>query len=163
MSEVPELLERFRRGAELVASALTGAAGSEVDFKPAPDKWSVRQIVAHLSDSEMIASTRFRSILAEDNPTLIRADEKRWAENLDYSHRKPSQSLETFRRVRAENYELLKDLPESAYSRIGTHNLRGQTTLLDWLQIFAVHAEKHTQQIRDTRAAFKQAKAAGGQ
>ena len=106
---------------------------------------------------------RYQRIMAEDNPTLIRADEKRWAENLDYSHRKPSQSLETFRRVRAENYELLKDLPESAYSRIGTHNLRGQTTLLDWLQIFAVHAEKHTQQIRDTRAAFKQAKAAGGQ
>jgi hypothetical protein len=163
MSEVPELLERFRRGAELVASSLTGAAGSEVDFRPAPDKWSVRQIVAHLADSEMIAGIRFRSILAEDNPTLIRADQSKWAENLDYARKKPSHSLETFRRIRAENYELLKEMPESAFERTGNHTERGRTTLLDWLRIFAVHAEKHTQQIRDTRAAFKQAKAAGGQ
>jgi hypothetical protein len=163
MSEVPELLERFRRGAELVASSLTGAAGSEVDYRPTPDKWCVRQIVAHLADSEMIAAIRFRSILAEDNPTLIRADEKKWAENLDYSRKKPSHSLDTFRRIRAENYDLLKELDESAFERSGMHNERGRTTLLDWLRIFAVHAEKHTQQIRDTRAAFKQAKAAGAQ
>ena len=163
MSEVPELLERFRRGAELVASSLTGAAGSEVDYRPAADKWSVRQIVAHLADSEMLAAIRFRSILAEDNPTLIRADEKKWAENLDYSRKKPSHSLDTFRRIRSENYDLLKELDESAFERTGMHNERGRTTLLDWLRIFAVHAEKHTQQIRDTRAAFKQAKAAGAQ
>ncbi len=163
MSEVPELLERFRRGAELVASSLTGAAGSEVDYRPTPDKWCVRQIVAHLADSEMIAAIRFRSILAEDNPTLIRMDEKKWAENLDYSRKKPSHSLETFRRTRADSYDLLKELDESAFERSGMHNERGRTTLLDWLRIFAVHAEKHTQQIRDTRAAFKQAKAAGAQ
>ena len=162
MSEVAELLERFRRGAELVASSLTGAAGSEVDFKPAPEKWSVRQIVAHLSDAEIVGAERFRRMIAEDNPAIIRFDEKKWAENLDYSRRKPSHSLETFRRIRAENYELLKELPEPAFQRTGMHSERGQTTVLDWLRIYAVHAEKHTQQIRDARAAFKQAKAAGG-
>ena len=62
MSERAELLERFRRGAELVAVAITGAAGPELDFKPAPDKWSVRQIVAHLADTEAVTVARLRSV-----------------------------------------------------------------------------------------------------
>lgn len=155
MSELAELLERFRRGPELVASALTGAAGAEVDYRPSPEKWSVRQIVAHLSDSELVATDRFRRIIAEDNPLIFRFDEKKWAENLDYGRRKPSHSLEMFRRLRSDNYDLLSALPETAFARTGQHNERGQTTLLDWLRIFAVHAEKHTQQIRDARAAYK--------
>lgn len=161
MSEIAELLERFRRGAELVASALTGAAGSEVDYKPEPQKWCVRQIVAHLSDSEIVAAERFRRMIAEDNPPIARFDERKWAENLDYGRKKPSQALETFRRIRSENYELLKELPESAFDRTAMHSERGRTTLLDWLRIYSVHAEKHTQQIRDVRAAFKAQRAAG--
>ena len=92
MSEIPDLLERFRRGAELVAVSITGEAGSEVDFIPEPEKWSIRQIVAHLCDAEIVATMRLRQILAEEDPCRpgIRMS---WAKNLDYARRKPSQSL----------------------------------------------------------------------
>ena len=110
MSEVPELLERLRRGAEMVAVSITGAAGSELDYVPEPGKWSIRQIVAHLSDSEMVAGMRLRRIIAEDNPKIEAYDQNAWATNLDYTRRKTSPALETFRRIRGENYELLKDL-----------------------------------------------------
>lgn len=161
MSEIAELLERFRRGPELVASALTGAAGSEVDYRPSPEQWSVRQIVAHLSDSEMSAAFRFRRIIAEENPHFDGFDQDLWAEKLDYAKRKYSQSLEMFRRVRAENYELLKDLPEEAFQRTGIHSERGQLTLLELLRIYARHPEKHADQIARVRQAFKAAKAGG--
>lgn len=155
MSEIPELLERFRRGAELVAVAITGAAGPEFDFKPAPGKWSVRQIVAHLSDTEAVNVTRLRQILAEDNPTLIAWDQNAWAEKTNYDKRKPSQALETMRILRADNYELLKDLPPEAYERAGNHPERGRLTLLDLLRGSAEHAEKHAAQIRDVRTLYK--------
>lgn len=155
MSEIPELLERFRRGAELVAVAITGAAGPEFDFKSAPEKWSVRQIVAHLSDTEAVNVTRLRQILAEDNPTLIAWDQNAWANRTNYDKRKPSQALETMRILRADNYELLKDLPPEAYERAGTHSERGRLTLLDLLRGSAEHAEKHAAQIRDVRAQYK--------
>lgn len=160
MSEIAELLERFRRGPELLASALTGVAGSEQDFKPGPDKWSIRQIAAHLSDGEIVAAERLRRTLAEDNPTILAYDQNLWAEKLDYSRRKPSQSLETFRRIRIENYELLKDMPEEVFQRVATHSERGRITLLEFVKLFANHAEKHTQQIRAVREQFKQSKAA---
>ena len=159
MSEIPDLLERLRRGAELVAVSITGAAGSEVDYVPEPGKWSIRQIVAHLSDSEIVATMRLRQILAEEDPKLEAWDQEAWAHKLDYSRRKPSQSLETFRRIRGENYELLKDLPETAFERAGMHSERGRLTLRQLLQLVAEHAENHAAQLRARRAEFKTFKA----
>jgi len=159
MSDIPELLERLRRGAELVAVSITGAAGSEFDFVPEPGKWSIRQIVAHLSDSEIAAAMRLRQIIAEENPKLEAYDQDAWANNLDYSRRKPSQALETFRRIRAENYELLKALPEAAFDRVGLHSERGPLTLKRLTQLIAEHAESHAAQLRARRAEYKTFKA----
>ncbi|MEQ1883843.1 MAG: DinB family protein [Bryobacteraceae bacterium] len=159
MSELADILERFRRGPELVAVATTGAAGSELDFQPGEGKWSVRQIVCHLADYEMIAGMRFRQMLAEENPSLPYADQDLFATKLDYAKRKVSTALETFRRIRMDNYELLKDLPEEAFNRTGNHSKRGIITLRDMLRIMAEHPEKHVGQIQRTRAAFKENKA----
>ena len=159
MSEISDLLERFRRGAELVAVSITGSAGSEWDFVPQPGQWTIRPIVAHLSDAEIAATMRVRQIIAEHNPRLEAWDQDAWAKNLDYSKRKPSQSLETFRRIRAENYELLKDLPEAAFARTGMHSERGSMTLLQLVRGMAEHAESHAAQLRARRGEFKAAKA----
>lgn len=160
MSELAGLLERYRRGAELVAMTMTGAAGAEVDYVAEPGKWSVRQIVCHLADSEMIAAMRLRQILAEDEPALIGFNQDLWAERLDYAKKKPSHAIETFRRIRGENYELLKDLGDEAFGRGGMHPKRGRVTLLDMLTLFTNHAEKHALQIRNVRAAYKEVRAA---
>jgi hypothetical protein len=162
MSDLTALLERFSRGAELIAVCITGAAGSELDFVPQPGKWSIRQIVCHLADSEMVGAERFRRVVAEDNPVLLAFDQDAWARHLDYGRRKITHALESFRRLRGENHELLKELPESAFVRAGIHTERGPLTLRDLVVIYAEHAEKHAIQIRETRAAFKTARAAGG-
>jgi hypothetical protein len=158
MSEITALLERFRRGPELLAVVMTGVFGEEEDFVPAPGKWSARQIMAHLADSELVSAHRFRQVLAEENPTLVAFDQEAWARGLDYARRKPKQSLETFRRLRAENYELLSGAPESAFDRAGAHTERGRVTLRDLLEGSARHAESHARQLQEVRDAYKQAK-----
>jgi hypothetical protein len=159
MSDIPALLERYRRGAELLAVVLTGVFGEEEDFAPAPGKWSVRQIVAHLADAEMVGAHRFRQVIAEDNPTLIAYNQDAWTANLDYARRKPKQSLETFRRIRAENHELLKGLPESAFERAGNHSENGRMTLRQLLEGYAGHAESHARQLQEIREVYKKRKA----
>jgi hypothetical protein len=155
VSELSDLLERFRRGAELLAVVTTGAAGPELDFAPAEGKWGVRMIVCHLADCEAVNVMRFRQMIAEDNPTLVPFDQNKWAANLDYKKRKISQPIETFRRLRGENYELLKEQPEEAFARTGNHLERGKITVLDLLRLHAMHVEKHVQQIQAVRAAYK--------
>lgn len=159
MSDIPALLERFRRGPEVLAMVLTGVFGEEEDFVIAPGKWSIRQIIAHLADTELLLATRFRFVIAQDNPTLVASDQEAWARNLDYSRRKPKQSLETLRRLRAENYELLKATPESAFTRQGTHTERGVVTLTGLVEDYCGHTENHARQMHEIREAYKLAKA----
>ncbi|PYT30047.1 MAG: hypothetical protein DMG58_15185 [Acidobacteria bacterium] len=158
MSNLAESLERFRRGPELLAVVLTGVYGDETDFTLAPGKWSIRQLIAHLADSELVGAQRFRQVIAEDNPALGAFDQDAWARNLDYTRKQPKQSLESFRRVRAENYELLKSLPESAFERTGVHAERGPLTLRQLLEGYAEHAESHARQMQAIREEFKKAK-----
>jgi hypothetical protein len=158
MSDIPALLERFRRGPELLAAVLTGVYGEEEDFVTAPGKWSIRQIVAHLADAEMVGAHRFRQIVAEENPTLIAYDQDAWTRNLDYARRKPKTSLETFRRIRAENYELLKALPAGAFTRTGNHTENGPMTLRQLLEGYSSHAESHSRQLQEIRDEYQKAK-----
>lgn len=158
MNSLPEDLERFRRGPEVLATVLTGAAGEEVDFTPAPDKWTIRQIMAHLADAELVVAHRLRLVIAEENPTLTAFDEQAWTRNLDYARRKPTQSLDTFRRLRAENYELLKGLPENAFERAGMHSRNGRMTLRRLLEIYAEHCESHARQVQAIRVEYKKLK-----
>ena len=158
MSNLAESLERFRRGPELLAVVLTGVYGDETDFSLAPGKWSIRQLIAHLADSELVGAQRFRQVIAEDNPALGAFDQDAWARNLDYARKQPKQSLESFRRVRAENYELLKSLPESAFERTGVHAERGPLTLRQLLEGYAEHAESHARQMQAIRDEFKKTK-----
>jgi hypothetical protein len=158
MSDIASLLERFRRGPELLAVVLTGVFGEEEDFVTAPGKWSIRQIVAHLADAELVGAHRLRQVVAEDNPTLIAFDQDKWTANLDYARRKPKQSLETFRRIRGENYELLKGLPEAAFDRWGNHSERGRMTLRELLEGYAGHAESHARQLQSIREEYKSVK-----
>jgi hypothetical protein len=159
MSHIADALERFRRGGELLSTATMGCAGQEADFKPAPEKWSVRQLVCHLADTQIVVAMRIRLILAEENPTLGAFDQEAWARNLDYGKRKISQAIETFRRLRGEDHELMKDLPESAFERTGMHVERGLLTLGGMVEQQAVHLENHVKQIQAVRAAYKEHKA----
>jgi hypothetical protein len=159
MSQLAELLERFRRGPELVAVATTGVAGSQLDYSPGPERWGIRQIVCHLADSEIVAAMRFRQTIAEENPGLPAYDQNAWAEKLGYRTRRFSPTLESFRRLRAENYELLKSLTEDTFERTGIHAERGRVSLLDLVRVNAEHVEKHAQQIMELRRLYKEFRA----
>lgn len=137
---------------------LTGVYGEEIDFAPAPEKWSIRQIMAHLADVEMVAAYWFRQVIAEDNPRLNDFDQDAWAKNLDYARRQPKQSLESFRRLRSENYELLKAVPESAFERLGMHSKRGPVSLRELVNSRADHVENHVRQVQAIRDEYKKAK-----
>lgn len=145
-----------------MAVVLTGVFGEEEDFTTEPGKWSIREIAAHLADSELVAGHRFRQVAAEDNPTLVAYDQSAWAHRLGYAARKPKNSLESFRRYRAENHELLRSLEESDFERIGNHTGNGRVTLLELVETYARHAESHAAQIEAIREQYRKAKAARG-
>ena len=157
MSDRTNLLERFRCGPDIIEAAILPVEGGELDYKPRPDRWSIREIAAHMADSEMVAGMRFRQVVAEENPIIRAYNQDAWAARLGYQNRSPAVSLETFRRVRMDTYELLKDLADETYVRMGHHSEHGAITLLDLLRIYAEHPEGHVLQVGGVREAYSHA------
>ena len=152
VDERKKLIEQYRRGYEEVADALLKITPEELDVKPDPKKWSVREIVHHLADSEMIAAARVRYLLAQDRPTIHGYDQDEFARRLYYD--RPHQvSLELFRIVRESTAEILDRLTPAEWVREGTHTESGPYGVESWLKTYAAHAHKHATQIRIARDA----------
>ena len=156
MSEISDLLDRFHHGPDLVANTLAGAAGAELDFTPEPGKWNMRQIVAHLADTELVMAVRFRRMLAEDRPRFEEFDQDAWARSLDYAKRQPAESTKTLKLIRGDSHGLLKDTPEAAFARTGIHPRRGEMTVLQLLKLSTDHVEKHAGHMRERREQWRQ-------
>ena len=144
------LLERFATGFDAVVDALDGATDADLD-RHGPAGWSARMVVHHLADSEAMAYTRVRRLLADDAPVVIQGyDEPTWAERLHYG-RPIETSLSVVEAVRAASLSLLGTLTEDEWSRTGTHSESGAYSVDGWLAIYAEHAHEHAEQIRRAR------------
>jgi hypothetical protein len=148
------LVEKYREGYRVVSDALRGISDRELDARPAPGRWSAREIVHHLADSEMTSAIRLRRLLAEDRPMIQGYDQEEFARRLHYN--RPIQaSLDAFRAARQTTAEILDRLTETDWTREGTHSDSGRYTVERWLEIYAEHAHNHADQIRRARAAAR--------
>jgi hypothetical protein len=145
-----QLVEQYRRGYEAVTAALDGMTDAELDRRPAPGKWTAREIVHHLADSEMTSAIRLRRLVAEDNPVIVGYDQDEFARRLCYD-RPISGSLAALKAARETTCEILDRLAEADWLRTGTHSESGPYSVLTWLEIYAVHAHDHADQIRRAR------------
>jgi hypothetical protein len=141
-----ELIEKYKQGYAVVAEAVTGASDEELDRRPAPGKWSGREIVHHLADSEMTAAIRVRLLLAQDRPAIAGYDQDAFARRLHYD-RPIAKSLEAFKAARDSTAELLDGLSPEEWRREGVHSEMGRYNVETWLEIYAQHAHKHAGQI----------------
>ena len=145
-----KLVDQYKEGYRVVSEALIGATDEELDARPAPDKWSAREIVHHLADSEMTAAIRLRTLIAVDNPKIAGYDQDAFARRLYYD-RPLESSMEAFKGARRSTAELLDRLTEAEWQREGTHTEHGRYDVSRWLEIYAAHAHQHADQIRIAR------------
>ena len=146
------LVEKYKDGYWVVSQALQGISEQELDARPAPGKWSSREIVHHLADSEMTSAIRLRRLIAEDRPMIQGYNQDEYARRLYYG--RPIQaSLEAFRAARETTAQILERMSETEWAREGTHSESGRYSVERWLEIYANHAHNHADQIRRARAA----------
>jgi uncharacterized damage-inducible protein DinB len=114
---------------------------------PAPGKWSVAQIAAHLADDELVFAYRFRRVLAKDGETIEGFDQNRWAEVMRYETVDPWASQRRFAAVRQWNVEELRRLSAAERQLAGVHSERGRETVDDMIAMYAGHDLNHFGQI----------------
>jgi len=147
------LIDHYRSGYRAVVESLADATDEELDARPGPGKWSAREIVHHLADSEMTAAIRLRLLIAAPGTAIAGYDQDEFARRLHYD-RPTEASLELFKAARRATAELMERMTEDEWSREGTHSEHGRYTLPRWLEIYADHAHNHAAQIRRLREAL---------
>jgi hypothetical protein len=146
--ERKELIATYAAGYDEVMNALNGFPVESLAAHPIPGKWSAREIVHHLGDSETTSAGRLRKLLVEDNPTIQGYDQDKFATKLRYNERDMAPALEAFRSARETTGQLLELMNEDDWKRAGTHTESGPYSMQDWLKIYAAHAHNHAAQIR---------------
>jgi hypothetical protein len=113
---------------------------------PAPGKWSVRQIVCHLADTEIAFGFRLRQGLAEQDHVIQPFDQDRWAERYDAYDL--ASALELFTQLRRWNLLLVKSLAPADFARPLSHPERGAMTYRTLVETMAGHDLNHLAQLK---------------
>jgi len=130
-----------------LAALVKGKTGKQLMQRPAPDKWSVAEILAHLADAELAISWRLRQVLTNNAIPIQAYDQDLWAKTFNYARRDPRQSLANFRSLREANLALLKSVPRKLWENYGVHAERGNESVNHIVKMVAGHDLNHLQQI----------------
>jgi hypothetical protein len=143
-----------KRAPKRLARLVEGLSEKELAVRPAPGKWSIREILAHLADGEVVLGARCRMVAAMDRPPIAGYDQDAFVDRLVVDRRKAKELLGAFAAVRAANVALLEKLPAEAFDRVGIHSERGKESLAKMVAMYAGHDLVHEEQIETIRLAL---------
>ena len=152
-----EKIERYGNAYDLLAAFLPTLPREMWLYKPAPDRWSVHEILIHITDSEANSYIRCRRFIAEPGSSVMAYDENLWATGLNYHERSIDEALELFRHLRGSSYNLIRTLPESVWSNTIEHPENGTMTFDDWLDTYERHVPIHIAQMERNLKAWEEA------
>src|SRR5215210_224944 len=134
--------------------AVAGLTPDQDGTPERPGKWSLRQVVQHLADSELVGGFRFRMVLAHDGPELPGYDQDLWAQRLRYEESDMATALNEFETYRRSNLRLLRRATPEEKKRVMHHSERGDEPLEYMIRLYAGHDRKHLGQIARIRQAI---------
>lgn len=130
-----------------LAKLVQGVPRARLTRRPAPHKWSVAEILAHLADDELVGGFRMRLIVGAPGTPVQGFDQDRWAETGKYAKRDPKKSVELFRTIREANIAFYKSLTPAQRKLYGVHSERGKESVERLFTLFAGHDINHMKQI----------------
>jgi uncharacterized damage-inducible protein DinB len=120
---VKDAIEKYSAS---IDNFFTSIPQDKVDYKYAEDKWSVKELLQHVTDAERIFSYRALRIARHDKTPLPGFDENSYAAASNASKRDWQDLLQEFKAVRTSTDMLFKSFDESQLERVGISN--GQPT-----------------------------------
>lgn len=136
-----------RETAAKLAKLVDGASREQLAKRPAPDKWSVSEILVHLAEAEVSSFWRYRQMIEHQGSTIVPFDQDLWYKLGDYASRDPQESLQLFRLMRDANLRMFDRLAPEQWQLGGIHTERGPMTIADLARQMAGHDINHVAQV----------------
>ena len=147
-----QVIEEYVACGPRLREAVAGLTREDLTARPGPGKWSILELVLHLTDSDAISIDRMKRMLTEDNPPLLYADESAYVERLCSHEQSLEDALTLFEVGRRQFARVLRALPDEAFDRRGTHNRRGTVTVGAMVKDYIEHVDYHLKFLHDKRA-----------
>ncbi len=141
------LLQRFK------------ATKSKWDQRPSPQKWSIKQVLNHLADHEVIQGARWRMVAAMEKPPIASYDQNAFTAAQDLKRASAKDLVRAFRQAREANLAFLARLGPKVWEKSGMHAERGEETMADMTWRAAGHDRIHEAQLARTLEELATAKA----
>lgn len=154
MANLLSLIETYVAGVHALKQAVAGMSREQLQARPVPGKWSTLEVVCHLADFEPVFADRFKRVIADDKPTLLSADENRFAARLAYDQRDLAEELAIIDNTRKQMARILATLKEEDLERTGIHSVAGPRTLAQLLNSAINHIPHHVKFIEEKRKAL---------
>ena len=148
-------IESMRKAPKRLRKLIKGLSKKELARRSATGKWSVKEVLAHLADGEMVFGTRLRFVVAMERPVITAYDQDAFVAQLNYAEVSSADLWDSFAALRAMNVALLERMPDSAFARVGLHTERGEDALVAMLFRAAGHDRLHEAQIERVLATPK--------
>ena len=144
------LLKALDATPKLIADTLDDVTvDSALDRRPDPERFTIREAMAHLADFEPIFRGRMERMASEELPHLENRDEEQMAIDNDYAHADLAERVRIFTMERAKTVSFLTNLPADQWSREGIRENVGNITIEDIAHLLVVHDVYHLKQISD--------------
>jgi len=137
---------------------LIEAAGDDIRLRPEAREWSVLECNGHVADGEIVMSSRYRFVLAQDEPEIVGYDQDLWVDGLRHNEDDPTELLETFEAARRANIGLWRRSSPEQRSRVGIHQERGRESFDLMFRMLAGHDRVHLDQADRALEAVRAAK-----
>ena len=144
----------------ILRGLMTELSEEDARWKPAPDRFSVAEVLAHLSHSEgQCYRMRLDRFMTETRPEFEPDDAQMYLDL--YRDADPEDAFDRFEKQREANIQFLNDLPARAGERVALHREHGEITLAQMLNEWVLHDLGHIRQIAELIRARKYLASAG--
>jgi len=149
-----ELIASYARGPEELRDALAGLTPDQLRTRPIAGKWSIMEVLCHLSDCDQFNADRMKRTLAMDKPLLLGADGFRYPQPVKYHQRDVEEELALIEMTRRQMARILRLVEPDAWIRQAVHSELGLLTLRQLLLRTITHQTHHLAFIHEKRKAM---------
>ncbi len=148
------LIATFAAGPARLRESIKGLSEDHLSARPRLGKWSIKEVVAHVTDSEIQGIFRFRMVWAQPGNIWPVFNQDIWArehEHQSLSAEELENSINLFEALRKATTPLLRKATAEDWEKHGVHPEMGPVTLRGLLELYADHSERHIDQILTMR------------
>jgi hypothetical protein len=136
------LLEFLSTQVDKISSLISGLSKDEANYRYAEGKWTIKELLGHIADSERIFSYRLLCVARGEKKSLLAYDEDSYAKNGNFSKRSVKSLVDEFTFLRKSLLLLIENFDEEIFNRRGLANNK-EVTVRALFFIIAGHTQHH--------------------